>query len=245
VIHMYLEQAPRSELRESIACVWTACASGDRHGVLPDGMVDIVWARGREPWVAGPDSTARSATVPKGAPQAGIRFLPGTASPILAVPVSELLDRRVPLAEFWPHKLVQRLRERLDRSNSRGEAMLALEDLVQERLADAPRPDALVAAKVLEIVRRVPAQPRSAGDLARLAGISERQLRRRFVAAIGYGPKMFERVTRFQHFRRLASLTPGRGLASLAADAGYADQAHLSRECMKLSGNPPSAATLA
>ncbi len=124
--------------------------------------------------------------------------------------------------------------------------MFALEDLVQERMADAPGvPDALVAAMVAEIVRSVPARPRSVRDLARLAGISERQLRRRLVAAIGYGPKMFERVTRFQHFRRLASLTPGRGLASLAADAGYADQAHLSRECMKLSGNPPSAATLA
>ncbi len=208
-------------------------------------MVDIVWAPGCEPWVAGPDSIARSASVPKGTPQAGIRFLPGAASPILAVPVSELLDRRVRLADFWPRKLILRLRERLDRSNSRGEAMFALEDLVQERLADAPGPDALVAVMVAEIVRSVPARPRSVRDLARLAGISERQLRRRFVAAIGYGPKMFERVTRFQHFRRLASLTPGRGLASLAADAGYADQAHLSRECMKLSGNPPSAETLA
>jgi AraC-like DNA-binding protein len=242
---MYRERAPRSELQEAIACVWVACASGNARGVLPDGMIDIVWAPGCEPWVAGPDSFARSATVPKGITQAGIRFLPGAASPILAVPVSELLDRRVRLAEFWPRKLILRLRERLDRSNSYGEATLALEDLVQERLADAPGPDVLVAAMVAEIVRSVPARPRSAHDLARMAGISERQLRRRFVAAIGYGPKMFERVTRFQHFRRLASLTPGRGLASLAADAGYADQAHLSRECMKLSGNPPSAATLA
>jgi len=208
-------------------------------------MVDVVWARGREPWVAGPDSVARPASVPKGTPQAGIRFLPGAALAFLAVPVSELLDRRVPLAEFWPHELAQRLRERLERSSSGGDVMLALEDLVHERLADAHGPDAIVSALVAEIVRSVPARPRSVRDLARSAGISERQLRRRFVDSIGYGPKMFERVMRFQHFRRLARLTPGRGLAWLAADAGYADQAHLSRECLKLSGNSPRTANLA
>jgi AraC-like DNA-binding protein len=242
---MYRERAPRPELRKSVDCVWSACASGDPRGVLPDGMVDIVWTPGREPWVAGPDSSARPATVPKGTLQAGIRFLPGTASPLLTIPISELLDQRVPVAEFWPQQLVQRLRERLDRANGPAEAMLAFEDFVQERRADAQRPDALVAALVAEIVRSVPARPRPVRDLARSAGISERQLRRRFVAAIGYGPKVFERVMRFQHFRRLASLSTGRGLASLAADSGYADQAHLSREYMRLSGSPPSTVTLA
>jgi AraC-like DNA-binding protein len=242
---MYREREPRPKLRESIACVWTACASGDVSGVLPDGMVDIVWAPGREPWVAGPDNVARPASVPKGTLQTGIRFLPGTASPLLAIPVSELLDQRVPVTEFWPRKLAERLRDRLDRSTNCAEAMLALEDMVEERLADAPGRDAIVAALVAEILQSVPARARALHEFARRARISERQLRRRFVAAIGYGPKMFERVTRFQHFRRLASLTPDRGLAWLAADAGYADQAHLSRECVKLSGSPPSAVTLA
>lgn len=31
------------------------------------------------------------------------------------------------------------------------------------------------------------------------------------------------------------------GLGRLAADAGYADQAHLSRECVRLTGAPPLA----
>ncbi len=245
MIHVYLERPPKPELRNSIAVVWTARASGDARGVLPDGSVDIVWAPGCEPWVAGPDSIARPASVRQGTLLAGIRFLPGTASRLLTVPISALLDRRAPLSEFWPRRSAQRLRERLDRSNSGAEAMLALEDLAHERLADAPGPDAIVAAMVAQIMRSVPVRACSVSDFARCAGISERQLRRRFVAAVGYGPKMFERVMRFQHFRRLVRLAPGRGLATLAADAGYADQSHLSRECMKLSGNPPSAATVA
>jgi transcriptional regulator GlxA family with amidase domain len=71
-------------------------------------------------------------------------------------------------------------------------------------------------------------------------GVSERQLLRRFRAAVGYGPKMLARVLRFQRFA-----TAGWGaseettLARLAADAGYADQAHLARDCRQLAGVAP------
>ena len=68
--------------------------------------------------------------------------------------------------------------------------------------------------------------------------MSERQLRRRFADAVGYGPKTLARVLRFQRFLALA----GRGddLAGLAFEAGYADQAHLTRECRRLSGRTPA-----
>ena len=78
-------------------------------------------------------------------------------------------------------------------------------------------------------------------DLVHALGVSERQLRRRFDAAVGYGPKTLQRVLRFQRF--LARITP-RGeisdLAQLAAETGYADQAHLTREVGRLSGLSPA-----
>jgi AraC-like DNA-binding protein len=78
--------------------------------------------------------------------------------------------------------------------------------------------------------------------LADAIGISERQLRRRFHAAVGYGPKTLARVLRFQRMLRLAA---GRGgeperLARLALEAGYADQAHMTAECTRLAGQPPA-----
>ncbi|WP_244211094.1 helix-turn-helix domain-containing protein [Amycolatopsis kentuckyensis] len=67
--------------------------------------------------------------------------------------------------------------------------------------------------------------------------MSERRLRRRFVQAVGYGPATYLRVSRFQ---RAVALAPHVcGLAALAAAAGYADQAHLSRECRALTGLTP------
>lgn len=61
-------------------------------------------------------------------------------------------------------------------------------------------------------------------------------------------PKTLHRVLRFQAFLALAQYAiargqapAGDGLARLAADAGYADQSHLSRECLRLTGLAPGA----
>jgi AraC-like DNA-binding protein len=81
----------------------------------------------------------------------------------------------------------------------------------------------------------VPGARVSALDL----GVSERQLRRRFEDAVGYGPKTLARVLRFQRFLALAA--GGGDLARLALSAGYADQAHLTRECRRLAGRTPVA----
>jgi transcriptional regulator GlxA family with amidase domain len=72
--------------------------------------------------------------------------------------------------------------------------------------------------------------------------ISERQLLRRFDAAVGYGPKTLHRVMRF--CRVVDAMYAGRGcvdLAAVACQTGYADQAHLTREVTKMAGVTPAA----
>jgi AraC-like DNA-binding protein len=95
---------------------------------------------------------------------------------------------------------------------------------------------------------RLLARPRAqAGDVADRLGVGERQLLRRCRAAAGYGPATLRRVLRFRRF--VARVDAGEGrpggpdLARLAADTGYADQAHLTRECVRLAGLPPGALT--
>jgi AraC-like DNA-binding protein len=83
-------------------------------------------------------------------------------------------------------------------------------------------------------------------DVASLSSdlyVSERTLRRRVQDAIGLPPKVVHRMLRFQGFLALAH---GReddpaALAMLAAEAGYADQSHLTRECLRLAGLSPRA----
>lgn len=117
--------------------------------------------------------------------------------------------------------------------------MAGLEAAVYRHLAVAREPD----PSVRELVRGIEERVRSGACGVRFAEapVGERQLRRRFVAAVGYGPKTFERIARFQRFLRLARSPAGRrlGLAQLAARAGHADQAHLGREYRRLAGLPP------
>ena len=79
----------------------------------------------------------------------------------------------------------------------------------------------------------------SVAELARTLAISERALRRRFNAAIGYGPKRLDRIIRFRRLLRLTALRGQGGLAAAAAELGYADQPHLTREVRELSGLTP------
>ena len=79
------------------------------------------------------------------------------------------------------------------------------------------------------------------GQLSHWIGISERQLHRRFSAAIGYGPKMFQSVLRFQRLLKTARTTGAtQSLVDLAASAGYADQAHMTRDFHRFANIPPT-----
>jgi transcriptional regulator GlxA family with amidase domain len=108
---------------------------------------------------------------------------------------------------------------------------------VAVRVREAPDP--AVEKVVAALAARVPEVRVSA--LARWIGLSERQLLRRCTDVLGYGPKVLDRIFRFQRFRSLALRGPYLGLAELAAATGYADQAHLTRECVRLAGETPSA----
>jgi AraC-like DNA-binding protein len=97
-----------------------------------------------------------------------------------------------------------------------------------------------VGVGIADVLAARPGRPLSL--VAEDVGLSERQLRRRVEDSVGYSPRMLSRVLRFQRFLRAARASgPGRSLARLAAEAGYADQAHLTRESRELGGLPPAA----
>ncbi len=77
-------------------------------------------------------------------------------------------------------------------------------------------------------------------DLAHRAGLSQRTLHRRFLAAVGYGPKRLCRIARLGVARSLA--VRGFGGTDLAAEAGYFDQAHLCHEVASFGLTPASLA---
>ena len=97
-------------------------------------------------------------------------------------------------------------------------------------------PDSLVAGAAGLL-----AQGMTVADTSREVALGARHLRRRFHDAVGYGPKTLQRVLRLRRFLALAEIAPAPDLARAAAEAGYADQSHLTRECGELAGLSPAA----
>jgi AraC-like DNA-binding protein len=224
----YRELPPPAALEDHVACLWTRRGRSSR--VLPDACADIVWT-GEALIVAGPATEAVVPSVSAEATKVGIRFRTGAAARALGLPADELRDETVALEEIWG----ARGRELAERAAEAAGARERL-DLLSSAVADAPSPDPLVRAAVRELAR-----PRTrVAELCKSLAISERQLRRRIEDAVGYPPRTLARVLRLQRFLRLAE-RDGDDLARLAAEAGYADQAHLTRDCSDLCGLPAGA----
>jgi AraC-like DNA-binding protein len=227
------ERAARPALRRHVACVW-ADRDDRTDPLLPDAAVELVWS-GRGLFVRGADTRPHPVGVFPKRTFVGIRFRPGAAARVLGLGGSELADARVGVSELWGVAEMERIESDLRACVSPAEAASVLEDVVCARLPDVA--DAVVEGVVSALTRaRTPVS-----ELATQIGLSERQLRRRCLDALGYGPKMLDRILRFQRFRTLAERRSELGLARLAAVAGYADQAHLTRECRLLAGEPPAA----
>jgi AraC-like DNA-binding protein len=225
----YREQPPPAGLEPWLACTWSRSGSGTVR-VLPDGCVDLIARADGSVVIAGPDTGPHLSDLVPQSPVVGVRLRPGAAAAVLGVPLHTLRDQRTGLAELWGTE-GRRLEEAL--ANEDSSRVWHLVAAVAAR-REAP-PDPVVAAGA----RRLTAQPRvRVADLARDLGLSERQLLRRFDDAVGYGPKVLARVLRLQ---RLLELPPDEGLARLAAEAGYADQAHMSAEVRRLTGLTPVA----
>jgi AraC-like DNA-binding protein len=77
-------------------------------------------------------------------------------------------------------------------------------------------------------------------DLARETGWSRRHLSAQFRDEFGLSPRTVARMARFDHAQRLLRSATAPPLGMVAALAGYADQAHMTREWHDFAGAPPT-----
>ncbi|MPY95670.1 MAG: helix-turn-helix domain-containing protein, partial [Acidimicrobiia bacterium] len=77
-------------------------------------------------------------------------------------------------------------------------------------------------------------------ELAEATGWTRQHLARRFRDEFGLTPKLAGRVVRFERARRLLEASPSLSIARVAAECGYYDQAHLTRDVVELAGCPPT-----
>ena len=232
----YREYAPSPALAPHFRCLWShEIRTASPVAIVPDGYCDLLFANGRL-FVAGPDRTAAFPPMMPGMSIIGARFAPGAGAAWLKLPLSEITGLSIPLSDLAPGKaalLEPRLSDRPDQATALSLFASLLSELAREEAG--PDPEArLIFAVADQGSGRI-------GDLQQKLDIGERQLRRRAHHHFGYGIKTLERVRRLQRFMALCRAGETLPLAALALEAGFSDQAHMTREIGDLTTLTPLA----
>jgi AraC-like DNA-binding protein len=156
---------------------------------------------------------------------------------LLGLPLDQLSGHTVDLVEVLGAD-GRRLAEQLRDTPSWRRRFALMDRFLLGRLDRGPRPAPEVARTWERLVATGGALP--IRQLAREVGWSHRHLLTRFRQQVGLGPKTAARLVRFNGvWRRLDEDRPlDWGL--VAAEVGYADQAHLVREFRQFTGTTPT-----
>lgn len=250
----YNEIRPTAPLRPFVECFWKLQGDGSvetspAERILPDGCVEVILnfgdgflqhfedERKLQPrnFLVG-QMTGPILISPCGAVELlGIRFQPGGTRPFVDVPAHEVTDRVVDLGGL-SGKLEHGLLRACADARTLAEKVAAADAFLVSRLVERKYDSQLLALAATIIDRRGLV---SVEQLASDAGVSNRQLERRFHREIGIGPKLLARIVRFQQvFRAVEQCNAA--WADVAVECGYYDQAHLIRDFNQFAQQTPA-----
>lgn len=214
---IYREWPPPATWTHAVACLWEQQVVGARvQRVLPDGHFDLLFFDSGDLEVVGLADVVALPALPAGTRLRGVRFRPEAVGPALRTDASLLKNLSLPAQDVLGAREVGRL----------------MDPQGLDAWVRGIKPDRRVAL-ALGLLKS-----RSVEEVADLLPLSSRHLRRALLAHIGLTPRTYQRIVRLQRFVRAAD--QGVSLAAAAADAGYADQAHLSREVKRFSALTPA-----
>lgn len=152
-------------------------------------------------------------------------------------PVDRLPRIQAPLAELLDTRLTRDLESQVALAHTLEERLRRFAAWLERRATSARRqsPAALRAGRAAMRLCRAPSTPMD--EVAAEQCVSRRQLERDVGRWIGTSPRHLAQVARVQAVSRRART--GASLADIAADVGFADQAHMSRVVKQLTGLTP------
>lgn len=250
----YSEYHPQPPLSQFVECFWTleskqASVPTPPERILPDGCVELILNFG-DPFTQHQDGSRfdqpRNFVVgqmtgpilisPTGAVELiGIRFHPGGTLPFFKVPLHEITDRVVKLSDLAQTFEKELLESAADES-CLAKRLNAIEAVLLKTVEHSSH-NSFVQQLAAEIVDS--GGLTSIDLLAHHAGISTRQLERRFLNEVGLSPKLLSRILRFQQVFRAIEYCKGEW-APIALECGYYDQAHLIRDFNQFAQQTPA-----
>jgi AraC-like DNA-binding protein len=168
----------------------------------------------------------------------GIKFRPGGFRPFWQAPISQLTDRVVPASRVFGPRAEQ-ARQAIISGDDNDAAMIGHAEALLGTARAEPDP---LAAEAAVLVSRITEDPglRRVDELSAASGMTARGLQRLFADYVGVSPKWVMRRARLHEAAERADGGDPVDWAGLAADLGYADQAHLTRDFTVTLGVSPT-----
>lgn len=249
----FLRLKPSSDLAAYVDNFWFMRGRGpaampEGHRILPDGSMEFVFQLGDPFFERRPDGRwrrqphlllvgqmeRRTDIKPSGVIHtAGIHFHPAGVSAFVAGDLGRFVNRIVPLASALGEDPGP-VAARLGSARTPERRVAIFEDFLRTRRRPHDEAMAVGARRLLEATDAVDIEA-----MAREFGLSDRQFRRRFEAAVGLGPKRFARIVRFQRVFEQRLEHDARAWSEVALDCGYYDQAHFNRDFRAFAGVRP------
>jgi AraC-like DNA-binding protein len=211
--------------------VWRSSGAGIAR-VLPDVHADLMFWRGGL-HIAGYDTVAHDFDRGSAETTYGVRLPPGAVPALLRDTAAQAADLRVPVT---PPRLRDGVARLTDETETSQEKARALASVAQLLLADA-EPDPEISRSASAVLTHAQAGAKVT-TIASELGWSTRRLHRFCLTTFGIPAALLRGLYRFRTAHAL--LTAGDSPAMVAAQAGYADQAHLTRELKRFALTTPA-----
>ena len=166
-----------------------------------------------------------------------LRLAPLAAYRVLNAPTCWLTGDAVDLADVVgpaARRLAEQLREETDWPRR----FALLDEFLHQRLEQGPQPNPEVRRAWRQLVVSGGTAPIS--SLAHEVGWSHKHLISKFKEQVGLAPKTAATIVRFERVMRRIGTQPHVHWGEIAAEGGYADQAHLIRDFRRYTGGTPS-----
>jgi AraC-like DNA-binding protein len=255
VIH-YSEFTPSPSLFPFVECIWTLKSHNsffkERELIIPGGRIEMIfnlssplhWIDSKDlsvtqscagSYVLGPRNRPFFAEQKGLVHLFGVRFRHGGLASFTAMPMSLLMNERIPLNQlFGPD--ADALTEQLFEANDEQTSVAKVECFLNKRLQSD-----LNARQTLKLISLVKKNGSllSGESLSEATGVHYKKLERIFSRYTGYNPKNFSRVIRFYKTLQQMKKSPS-SLTSIGLDSGYYDQPHFIRDFKAFTGKSPT-----
>jgi AraC-like DNA-binding protein len=248
----YREFEPPPALRRHVRCLWHLAlegGSGHVETIYPDGCCELIvhrkgpmhafsvaagWRQQERCLFAAQQRAAIRLTAHADADCVGVRLQPAASAVLGKMPLGALRDRILDLAAIDAGFSGRLCAAAAGRDIKASVAAVCT-------VLEAHLPAWRIDERIETAVRRLETCD-GTGPIAPLAaasGMSERSFQNAFKEQVGLSAKEFARIQRLQATIRMLDAGVG-SMAELAAERGFADQAHATREVRRVTGTTPA-----